>query len=226
MNKHEANKLMMFDSVISFMDVNSEKYVSIPIITETVTQFKTAVAEIKAMDLEFIGSTKAETADKWLKEEALINAIFKIASTLYVLGIKTKNTELMVKNKVTKSSLDYLREPMLVNKSTEILASGNQYKAELVNYGITEEMLIEAQGVIDAFEGAVGKQSDAHVNSVAEREALRVKFSAGTALLYDELDPMMELYEESDPLFYDGYQNARMIKDLGIRHEEETKAEV
>lgn len=182
---------------------------------------KTDVAEIKAMNLEFVGSAKGETADKLLKEEALINAIIKIASTLFVLGVKTKNTELMVKNKVTKSSLDYLREPMLVNKSTEILTMGNQYKDALVNYGIDDAILTEAQGAIEAFEGAIAKQSDTHVNSVAEREALSNKFSLISSLLNDELDPMIELFEESDSLFYDGYQNARVIKDLGIRHEPE-----
>jgi hypothetical protein len=183
---------------------------------------KTEVTELKTMDLEFVGRTKAETTDKRLKEEALISAVFKIASALFVLGVKTKNTDLIIKNKVTKSGLDVLREPLLVNKSTEILTMGNEHKDALLNYGITEVMLTEAKDALDAFQAAIGKQSDTHVNSVAERETLNVKFSTISSLLTDELDPMMELFEESDPLFYDGYQNARMIKDLGIRHDTST----
>lgn len=218
MNKRESNKLTMFESVISYMDVNSAITAAIPVVGETVTQLKTEVEELKAMDLEFVGRTIAETTDKRLKEEALISAIFKIASALFVLGVKTKNTELMVKNKVSKSGLDYLREPLLVNKCTEILIMGNANKDALVNYGISDAMLIEAQGALDAFQTAIAKQSDTHVNSVAEREALNGKFSSISSLLSDELDPMIELFEDSDPLFYDGYQNARMIKDLGIRH--------
>jgi hypothetical protein len=66
------------------------------------------------MDLEFVGRTIAETTDKRLKEEVLISAVFKIVNALFVLGIKTKNTDLIVKNKVTKSGIDALREPLLI----------------------------------------------------------------------------------------------------------------
>lgn len=167
MRKREANRLTMFESVISYMDVNGAKCASIPIIGETVTQLKLDVTELKAMDLEFVGRTIAETREKRLKEEALISVIFKVASALFVLGIKTKNTDLIVKNKVTKSGLDTMREPLLVNKSTEILTMGNQYKDALVNYGIDDAILTEAQAAIEAFEEAIAKQSDTHVNSVA-----------------------------------------------------------
>ena len=173
------------------------------------------------MDLEFVGCTIAETRDKKLKEEALISVVFKIASALFVLGVKTKNTDLIVKNKVTKSGLDLLREPLLVNKATEILVSGNAYKDDLVNYGITDAILTEAQEAVTAFQNAIAKQSDAHAASVSEREALSVRFNLITDLLNDELDPMIELFEESEPIFYEGYKNARVIKDKGIRHEGE-----
>lgn len=219
MRKREANKLSMFESVISYLDANTEKYASIPIIGETVAQLKTDVAELKAMDLEFVGRTIAETKDKKLKEEALISAVFKIASALFVLGVKTKNTDLIVKNKVSKSGLDFMREPMLVNKATEIVTSGNANKVVLVNYGITDAILIEAQDAISTFESAIAKQSDVHVASVAEREKLSIRFGLITDLLNNELDPMIELFEDSEPVFYDGYQNARVIKDLGLRHE-------
>ena len=43
MRKREANKLTMFESVISYMDANTEKCASILIIGETVTQLKADV---------------------------------------------------------------------------------------------------------------------------------------------------------------------------------------
>ena len=97
----------------------------------------------------------AETRDKRLKEEALISSIFKIASALFVLGIKTKNTDLIVNNKVSKSGLDTFRESLLVNKSTEILIMGNEQKEALINYGISDATLTEAQNALDDFQGAM-----------------------------------------------------------------------
>ena len=121
---------------------------------------------------------------------------------MFVLGVKTKNTDLIVKNKVTKSGLDLLREPLLVNKAMEILVSGNAYKDDLVNYGNTDAILAEAQEAITAFQNAIAKQSDAHAASVSEREALSVRFNLITDLLNDEFDPMIELFEESEPILY------------------------
>ena len=39
----------------------------------------------------------------------------------------------------------------------------------------------------------MGKQSDTHANSVAERESLSEMFSSITSILNDELDPILEL---------------------------------
>lgn len=221
MTKREANKLSMLDAVISHMESNSEKLASIPVLGEIVVNLKSSVTEIKSMNLEFIGNTKGKTADKALKEEAVLNTILKIANSLYVLGIKTKNPELIVNCKVTKWELDNLREQVLIKKSKDILSMANQYAEILVNYGITADLLTEALSHLNGFQTAIDEKSDAHSNSVAEREALSIKFADVTAILVDELDPLMELFEDTEPLFYDAYRNARMIRDLGIRHEKE-----
>ena len=83
MNKREANKLTMFDSVISYMEKNSDKSAAIPVIGETVTELNSKVAVLKEMDLEFVGRTIGETKDKRLKEEVLISSIFKITNIIY-----------------------------------------------------------------------------------------------------------------------------------------------
>lgn len=221
MRKHEANKLSMFDAVISCMETNSNKYSGIPAIGEILTRFKNLVSEIKSMDFEFFGSTKSETSDKRIKEEALLRSVVKIANALYAYGIKTKNTELIVKNKISKSSLDDLREQVMINKSREILAMANEHLEALADYGIINETLTSAGTDIDAFQDAIAKQSNTRVESIAEREALKNKFQEATAVLNDELDPTMELFEESDPVFYDEYKSARVIRDMGLRHKEE-----
>lgn len=217
MNKRESNKLSMFNSVIALMDSNLTAVSTIPVIGETLTAFKSLVDEIKNGSLEFKGETKDETADKNLKEDTLHSKIFKISSALFVLGVKTKNSDLMINAKLNKSEMEVVRDNLLCSKCVTVLAKANQYKTELVNYGVNEEMITGAQTALDDFQGAIGKQSEEYADISAARMKLTNLFNEATLMLNDEMDPMMELFEDSDSDFYNAYQSARFIKDLGIK---------
>ena len=77
MNKREANKLTMYESVITTLESNAGIYTAVPVITETLNSFKANVDEIKAMDFNFLSATKGETNAKRDKEELLIAEISK-----------------------------------------------------------------------------------------------------------------------------------------------------
>jgi hypothetical protein len=216
MRKTESNKLTMYSGVIAVMESNADIYTDTPVIVESLNEFKTVVEQIKNKDMDFKGRTKDETADKHIKEETLVMLVLKIANALYVLGVRTKNSELQINAKVTKSGLVSARDTLLVNKAMQILTFANSYKDSLVNYGIGETKISEAQTALDEFNAAAGSQAEEQAGSVASREELTQFFQKADALLKDELDPMIEMYEDVDSNFYNSYLAARVIKDLGI----------
>ena len=216
MRKTESNKLTMFSAVITVMDANADIYANTPVIVESLNDFKSLVEQIKSKDMDFRGRTKDETAAKLVKEEQLVKLVLKIANALYVLGVKTKNSELQINAKVTKSELVSARDTLLVNKAMQILTLANSYKDSLVNYGITDAAISEAQAALDDFNAAMGSQAEEHAGSVAAREELTELFQKADALLKNELDPMIAMYEDINSDFYNSYLTARVIKDLGI----------
>ena len=216
MRKTESNKLTMYSGVITVMESNADIYTDTPVIVESLNDFKSLVEQIKNKDLDFRGQTKDETAAKLIKEETLVKLVLKIANALYVLGVKTKNSELQINAKVTKSELVNARDTLLVNKAMQVLTLANSYKDSLVNYGNTETKISEAQTALNEFNAAAGSQADEHAGSVASREELTQLFQKADALLTHELDPMIEMYEDIESNFYNSYLAARVIKDLGI----------
>ncbi len=218
MRKTESNKLNMYDGVVSYMDTNSDAYSDLPVITESFNEFKNVVEQIKSKDLDFKNQTKGVTAEKLNAEEALISYVLKIANALYVLGVKTKNSSLQINAKVTKSSLVQARDNILANKASQILSLAAEHEADLANYGITAEMISAAHEKLNEFNEALGRQVNEHANAVAAREELTQLFEKADAILKEELDPMIEMFSDSNPNFYNGYAAARVIRDLGIGH--------
>jgi len=93
--------------------------------------------------------------------------------------------------------------------------SAQSYVTDLANYGVTEETLTEVQTAYDECAAAFNAQAEKMANRSSERERLTNLFNDADSVRYEELDPMMELFVEGNTDFYNAYQSARVIKDLG-----------
>ncbi len=218
MKNAEKNKLNMYGEALAVMDANSAVYADTPIVGETLESFRGKTTEIKQIDSDFFSRTKAETLRKEIAEEKLTAGIVKLASALFVLGNKTGNTDLMINAKVTRTNLQNMRDIELVDKSEDILAFGNQHKAELVPYGINDEFLTSVQGHYTEFNSALNNRSDERAESIAAREKLTRLFDEADRMLKNELDPLIEIYCDINPDFCNAYKAARVIKDLAASH--------
>lgn len=215
MTKREENKLSMYKGVQEVLTNNSDIHSTIPVIGETLTSFNSTIESIEQVNFDFVGSTKGATADKTAKEEALINHAIKLANVLFVFAVKTKNNALKEEFKLSKSYLENLRDTDLLNKSNQIINTAQSYVTDLASYGVTEETLTDVQTAYDECAAAFNAQAEKMAKKSSEREKLTNLFNDADSILYDELDPMMELFIESNPDFYNAYQSARVIKDLG-----------
>ncbi|MBZ0200043.1 MAG: hypothetical protein K8H86_09260 [Ignavibacteriaceae bacterium] len=218
MKNSEKNKLNMYGEVLAVMDANSVVYTDTPIVGETLEAFRGKTREIKEIDSNFFSRTKAETMRKEIAEEKLTAGIVKLASALFVLGNKTGNTDLIVNAKLTRTSLEAMRDIELVDKCENILSLVSEHKAELVPYGITDEYLTTVQGIYTEFNSAINDRSDERADSIAAREKLTRLFNEADRMLKNELDPLIEIYFDVNPDFCNAYKAARVIKDTAASH--------
>jgi len=222
MKKNEANKLAMYNAVVALLDANIAKLNPMPAIVQVFNSFKSLVAEIKDIDYEFVIRTRDETMKKKMKRTILCERIFRIANALFVLGARTNDTDLLANAKFTKWELNRMRDTLLSKKCEFVLAKANEHQQELVDYGITQSVIAEAEEALDEFTGALGEQTREYENTAADRLTLTEKFKTATSILKQELDRLMTLIENEAPDFYNAYRSARTIKDLGLQHGENT----
>lgn len=215
MTKREENKLSMYKGVKEILSNNTDVHSSIPVVGEALTSFSGVIDSIDQMNVDFYGSTKGATADKVAKEEQLIDITSKLANVLYVYAVKTKNNALKEDFKLSKSELGQMRDNDLLNKANQIINSAESHQEDLANYGITPEKVTEARTTLNDFSAAFGNQADKMAERSSSRESLTELFDDADAILYDELDPIMELFSDTNTDFYNEYHSARVIRDLG-----------
>lgn len=228
MTRHETNKRGMYRSLGSVFQSNVLLISDLPVIVTAVNKLNTTVEQIDVVNEKYLLAIGGKSETKNLAEDALLEDVMPIKSALYALGVAAGNEELKSLSAGSESSLKKMRDPDFLAKCKMIKKEAVTRLTELAPYKITESMLTELQERIDVFEEALGGKDSGLTNRSALRKELSEKFDEADAIIEHELDTMMELLKKSQPLFYDQYQAARAIRDLGSSHkvvEEEKKTE-
>ncbi len=228
MTRHETNKRGMYRSLGSVFQSNVLLISDLPVIVTAVKKLNTTVEQIDTVNEKYLLAIGGKTETKNLAEDALLEDVMPIKSALYALGVAAGNEELKSLSAGSESSLKKMRDPDFLARCKMIKKEAVTRLTELAPYKITESMLTELQERIDVFEEALVGKDSGFTNRSALRKELSEKFDAADAIIEHELDTMMELLKKSQPLFYDQYQAARAIRDLGSSHkvvEEEKKTE-
>jgi hypothetical protein len=129
-----------------------------------------------------------------------------------------------LKDKVhfSQSELKENRDEMLLENSEVVLEEARAIHEELIDYGVTAAILTEFEAKKESFKDVIVSPRSARVIKKAARVRLRELIKATDDLLKNRLDPMMVQFKTTHPDFYREYFNARIILDIGSRHEEET----
>lgn len=211
----------MYESVASYLTANLSVVQTIAKFSESLTNFEAAVDAIKAKENERRLSTKGKTEAKYNAEETLLDATIKTASALYTYADLNNNIELRNLADVTYTGLDNLKDVDLIARSEQIHYAANPLAAELADYGLSAADLTAFKTAIDNYSDAAGDR-DASV-AVRKGASVSIKdmFKNADSILEGQLDKFVDMLMNSYPHFYNGYKGARIIRDLGIRHEEE-----
>ena len=84
----------------------------------------------------------------------------------------------------------------------------------MTNYGIDEAKLSAIKTQIDKYAAALEGTEAVAADKTATRQSLSQAYDQADHVLYDMIDPLMEIFRSSDSYFYNQYFSARVIKDL------------
>jgi hypothetical protein len=221
MTDRQENKFTMYEAVSNLLDANTAKTASMPAFATALNSFKDAMAAISEKNIQKNTATSGRTATKNQQQSALIEAAVPVAGALYALGSATEDPRLQALGNVKKGYLSNLRDTELTDAVTNIKNLADGYSAQLADYGITVAVISALDTKLTAYSSALGTKESSVSTRVAAGKVLDDIFADADSLLKDQLDRMMEMFAPTDQQFYLEYKNAREIRDLGRRPDDD-----
>jgi hypothetical protein len=219
MKKSFLNKLMMIKAVLSYLGLHNLVWNTVPDIVSDVDALQALSDEIDVTRQEAGNDLTGLTDHKEAEKKKLNGMTFTLAAALAAMAERTGNEALLSNVDFSRSELEDQRDEDQELTARNIAALARENLAALSTGGTTEADITALEAQTDVFR----EYLPVHRVSVAERKAANEKlnelFKESNRLLKMRLDKMMVRYELSDPDFYAGYVNARIIVDYGVRHE-------
>ena len=219
MIKYQKNKNSMFATVLAFVRENHEVYSGTEEFVSSVANLESVIDQIKEKEDERSSVTTGKTKNKNVTRDSVSRSTLLIAGALYALGKKTGNVVLTENVDTTMSFLKSLRNHDLIIKLDAIKEFAVENREILVAYGVTNEKYTEFLSRVELYTKALSAKSSSGATKSSARKSIKQLFKEGDVIL-DILDRLNENYIESNIAFYNGYKAARVIKNLGIRHDQ------
>lgn len=223
MDKKLNNKNMMYISTNKVLENNKAIWELIPIFVILVGEFQSFLNRIAAMaiaagvDLTGVTGSKNETL------LSLRKMVFTFLSMLSLFAFRTRNLELHAKVTLTEGDVNKKRQNELLLLAQQIIKWLEQYKTELTaSYGLNEAALTKLKEQTLEFSKQMPEPDAKYTERKVALEHLKALFDETDQFLEEQMDKAMDTLHESEKEFYAAYYNARVIKDLGIRHESAT----
>lgn len=214
MNKNQINQKEMFDTVVSFLDTNSDKWSSIPKVGEFKNQFSDVIAQISDTQQAqqeaqvFLGKNKTQVKSIVAQKADILN------DSLEAFALVTGNAELANKMATSYSELNRMRNADFVTAITAIIGAAEANLEVLqTEYGVTAEQIEGLKSDFDEFLAISGQPRAYRVASVQATKGLEQLFEEAKDILDDKLDKIMSIFKRRDTNFYNGYITARVVID-------------
>ena len=222
MDSNQSNKYSMYVATVELLRTNSTKAAGVQAFTTTFAKLDALVNQILEKDKERMGKTPGKIAAKSGAADALTASTITVAAGLSALGNTTGDAELKKRAHITESRLRFARGTEQINIATLVYDLAKENQDALAAFGITPEHIEGLKSRVAAFDAALKDAASGVAERVGARAVMSDMFDEADELLREELDAEMRIFRLTDPEFYGDYRAARVIKDIGGRHEKTT----
>lgn len=218
MTQAQQNRLTMNKVVIKHLDDNAPVW-------QTLAAFKKAhdelLASVKGRNTAQgtqSQTTTGITRDKSADTEAAVKAVLKLAKNTAAYAIDQDNHDLYASLNYSKSYLLNLPDNEQGAFLQTMLDKVRGQVGNLGDYNVTAAAIAEAQSAVDKVKGGMTNPRGAiDTRSTATKSVPAYEADGRKALA--KLDRLIHNFEDDAPEFVAQYRQARMIVDVGVRHE-------
>jgi hypothetical protein len=218
MTDKQNAKLNMYEKVTNVCDDNEQVYAGVSAFANSVRELKGQVSKIKSItQQQSEANSKGATKDKSSAVDRLVEVVLKVANSLYVYALDTKNNRLLEKVNVNKSLFYHTHDQAALTLAKTIAAEANTFGNELHIYGIYDADRAELDAAIAQLEKLINTPAGVVGERKLHTGNLRELFVVADSIVYDKLDKLITLFKTSSPDFYALYGNARNIVNTAVR---------
>lgn len=214
------NKLMMYKAVLDYLKSVSDRWSQVADLVADVGAMEALVDEIDQTNRHASGDIRGKTDQKDVEQKKVIGMANRIAFSLAAMAARTGNNDLLMKTDFPVSHLEKQRDLEQANTADEMASLAREHLEALASANITEADVVALEEQTQRYRACL----PANRVSVAERKAANKKlkglFVKADQLLKKQIDKLALGVASTDPEFYEGYKNARIIVDYGTRHEQ------
>lgn len=213
-NKQESH-LNMYLSVRDFLNQNATLVGALPNFPATVTTFQNSITQIQqTAELQEIDKSGIVTNKKQLRATLVTQAV-DVARRVAAYATFVNNSTLLQEVNYTESDLNKSSDEKLKNRTQIIYDRANTNLAALATYGVTAPILTALLNDITAYNTAIPKPRLGITETKQATDQLALLFDGAESSL-NKIDMLIETLRISQPNFYVGYSEVRMIVNTGI----------
>lgn len=213
MNAQQNKHMRMFTNTQQALENNSDKWNGIPIMVANKNELDELLQRIIRVNKETKPISKAVTNDKKMERLALTEKTLGIAGILQAYASINSNNQLAEIADITKSSLLTCRETEVETTINPIVDEARRLLPLLVDYTLTEEMVLEVETSLDDYKVLIGQPRTIRNKAFTAITALEDLFNKTNEILKNRIDKLMIRFKMTDPEFYETYTRARVIID-------------
>lgn len=216
MTDKQENRQSMYKATITTCDEHNSSWSAIPAFVFQFDKFKTINAELDAVKLIQVADKTGLAVDKGNKKINMTEKAVKVIGGLKAFALVTKNNELREKINYSHSVIITARDMDAISYCKIVYGVALEHAADMVDYGVADTDIAGLNNAIINFSSEVQNPRAAIAEKKAATSMLVPLFKDASAILRI-MDGIVETLRESDPDFYNAYNSAREIIDLGHR---------
>ena len=207
-------KLTMYMAVRDFLNLNATIVASLPNFAVNNTTLQNNITSIQSTGEQQEFDKTGISDNKKLLKLTLVTQAEDISKKMVAYANNIGNAILLKEVKYSKSELNRASDTDLKNMVQCIYDRANSNVAALATYGITAAILTAFLNAITAFNTAIPKVNEG-INETKLSTAQLATLYKATDLALDNIDKIVEIVRLSQPNFYKGYSDNRLMKKTG-----------
>ena len=213
------NKLRMFRVVQAVSNNNAAIIATVPAFSTAISDLGNVIVKVENLQSLHTTDNKGVTQDSNHIGEQMIETLLTVSGALHALGVDQGNNTLVEKVNYTRSSFSNFPQSRRVAEGVTVLSEANKVVAELVPAYLSDGIISQLETLLNEYRNAYTRPREVRVSKATVTTSLRDAIREGSGILTNRADRLAFQFKDTYPDFYQAYLKARIIEDLGSRHE-------